>query len=65
VAARAALVVQDTLDNPFFRDNILVRAKGLRFYAGVPLISRHGEALGTLCVLDQHARTFTHKDASS
>lgn len=62
VAARAALIVQDTLDNPFFRDNVLVKTRGLRFYAGVPLISRHGEALGTLCLLDERARTFTHKD---
>ena len=62
VAARAALVVQDTLDNPFFRDNVLVKTRGLRFYAGVPLIARHGEALGTLCLIDFHARPFTHKD---
>lgn len=60
--ARAALVVQDTLDNPFFRDNPLVETRGLRFYAGVPLIRRHGEALGTLCILDLQARHFTHKD---
>lgn len=62
VAARAALVVQDTAANPFFRDNPLVTRRGLRFYAGVPLIARHGEALGTLCLLDYQARTFTHFD---
>lgn len=62
VVARAALIVQDTLENPFFRDNVLVATRGLRFYAGVPLIRRHGEALGTLCILDFKARHFTHKD---
>ncbi|HVI00362.1 MAG TPA: response regulator, partial [Enhygromyxa sp.] len=62
VAARAALVVQDTLENPFFRHNILVEQRGLRFYAGVPLFGRHGEALGTLCVLDGKPHTFTHCD---
>lgn len=62
VAARAALVVQDTVANPFFRDNPLVTDRGLRFYAGVPLIARHGEALGTLCLLDYQAHRFTHFD---
>ena len=62
VVARAALVVQDTLENPFFRDNVLVETRGLRFYAGVPLITRLGEAVGTLCILDFQPRHFTHKD---
>lgn len=62
VAARAALVVQDSLRNPFFRDNPVVKERGFRFYAGVPLISRHGEAVGTLCLLDKQPRKFTHAD---
>jgi hypothetical protein len=55
-------VVQDTRDNPFFRDNPLVQGRGVRFYAGVPLFGRHGEAVGTLCVLDYGPRTFGHLD---
>lgn len=62
VAARAALVVQDSLRNPFFRDNPVLKERGFRFYAGVPLISRHGEAVGTLCLLDKQPRKFTHAD---
>lgn len=62
VAARAALVVQDSARNPYFRDNPLVKERGLRFYAGVPLIARHGEAVGTLCLLDKKPRTFRHSD---
>jgi CheY-like chemotaxis protein len=62
VAARAALVVQDAALNPFFRDNVWVRARGLRFYAGVPLFSRRNEALGTLCLLDHGAREFGYFD---
>jgi CheY-like chemotaxis protein len=62
VAARAALVVQDSLRNPFFRDNPVLKERGLRFYAGVPLLSRHGRAVGTLCLLDKHPRKFTHAD---
>ncbi|WP_437752431.1 response regulator [Sorangium sp. So ce1389] len=62
VSARAALVVQDAVENPFFRDNVLVKTRGLRFYAGVPLIARHGEAVGTLCLLDFKPRRFSYFD---
>lgn len=62
VNARAALVVQDACDNPFFRDNPVVAKHRLRFYAGVPLIARHGQAVGTLCLLDTRPRRFTHPD---
>jgi DNA-binding response OmpR family regulator len=62
VSSRAALVVQDTRDNPFFRDNPFTTTRGIRFYAGVPLFGRHGEAVGTICLLDHGPRTFTHLD---
>jgi CheY-like chemotaxis protein len=62
VAARAALVVQDALENPLFRANWFAREQGIRFYAGVPLMSRRGEALGTLCLLDRRATRFTYLD---
>lgn len=62
VAARAALVVQDALESPLFRDNLFVREHGFRFYAGVPLQLRTGEAVGTLCVIDLCARVFDHHD---
>lgn len=58
VAAGAALVVQDAPGNPFFADNPFVRQRGFRFYAGVPLIARSGEALGTLCLLDHRPHVF-------
>ena len=59
VAANSALVVIDTRENPFFASNVLVRERGLRFYAGVPLSYRRGEPLGTLCLLDFAPRPFT------
>jgi CheY-like chemotaxis protein len=58
VAARAALIVQDARGNPFFADNELVRSRGVRFYAGVPLVARFGEPVGTLCLLDFVPRAF-------
>jgi len=57
VANRAPLVVVDATLDPRFADNILVTdAPCIRFYAGVPLISSCGEAVGTLAVLDRRPR---------
>ena len=54
-----ALVVEDATADPAFADNVLVTGPlGLRFYAGVPLVSPSGHAIGTLCVLDYTKRTI-------
>jgi hypothetical protein len=47
------LIVKDAQDHELFRDSPLVTGQpGVRFYAGIPLRSRRGHALGTLCVMD-------------
>ena len=54
------LVVSDTRRDPRFRDNPLVHlGRGIRFYAGVPLVSPDGFAVGTLCVLDSRPRRLS------
>ena len=62
VEARSPLIVQDAAENPVFADNVLVRTQSLRFYAGVPVFTITGEAVGTLCVLDFRPRDFSHSD---
>ncbi|HYD95279.1 MAG TPA: EAL domain-containing protein [Noviherbaspirillum sp.] len=50
-------VVADTYRSRLFRDNPLVTAPPfLRFYAGIPLVTREGHAVGTLTVMDRRPR---------
>ena len=53
LAQPGLLVIPDLRADPRTRGNTLVTDKpGVRFYAGAPLRTGGGHALGTLCVLD-------------
>ena len=57
---RQTLVIEDLAAQPSFpRPDIRIGKQPLRFYAGTPLLSPDGHAIGTVCVLDTRPRTLT------
>jgi len=60
ILRREVLIVSDTLEDRRRLETCpLATHGGVRFYAGAPLLSKEGYALGTLCVMDSIPRGLT------
>lgn len=60
ILGKEPLVVGDACADSRFKENPLVTGEPhIRFYAGAPLFSSDGYALGTLCAVDQAPREIT------
>ncbi len=62
VAADELVVIEDLARDRRFAGNAFVKKNGFRFYAGAPVHSPDGHAIGALCLIDTQPRDFTHRE---
>jgi len=62
VGSREPLVVTDARRHPQFANYPTVSEKEVLAYAGIPLITSDGHALGTFCVVDRQPHDWTEEE---
>jgi formate hydrogenlyase transcriptional activator len=64
VGSGEPLVVADNRSHPVVGNYLAVTELGLMAYAGIPLITSDGHALGTFCVLDERPHDWTEEEVA-
>jgi CheY-like chemotaxis protein len=59
------LLVPDPLSDERFANGFMVTEMGVRFYAGIPLVSANNHAVGTLAVMDRIPHLLTEEQIDS
>ncbi len=62
VGSREPLVVADARRDPLFRESVGASDVEVIAYAGVPLITSEGYALGTFCIVDRQPHDWTEEE---
>lgn len=62
VISREPLIITDARKDDRVKDNLAIRDLNVIAYAGIPLIDRDGQALGSLCVIDDRPRRWKDKE---
>jgi hypothetical protein len=62
VTAREPMMISDAREDDRVRDNLAIRDLGVIAYLGVPLVTREGHVIGTLCVIDHEPRVWTSEE---
>ncbi|MGE8561954.1 MAG: AI-2E family transporter [Acinetobacter sp.] len=57
-----ALIIEDINRDPRFTHNPELNKNKIKFYAGVPLRTKQGWVLGSLCILDKQVRQMSDDD---
>lgn len=64
VASRSPLIIPDARHHPVLRNNPAVMDLNVCAYAGIPLLTSDGQALGSFCVIDSKPRQWTDDELS-
>jgi GAF domain-containing protein len=62
VASGKPLIVEDARTNPLVQLNPAVEELGIVAYAGIPLVTSEGHAIGSFCVIDSRPRSWSFED---
>lgn len=59
------MIIEDTSVDVRFNQNPFLLEGGIRFYAGVPIYSPSGQAMGTICAIDKTPRTLSEQQRAA